>query len=114
MAKILNIDAFQKEERVLEIGGKSYEIKDVSVGLFMDMAKNEGLVDDNDYLKQFEMMTRFLGATVPTLPIEVINSLTPNQLGIVVAFVRGDYDVEAAEQQQQLETEKKTQSAKVK
>lgn len=94
MAKLLNLDSFEKENRVLRIGGTEYPIKEISVGVFMEVARLAETLDQNDYMKQFEAMLEFLAKTVPTLPAEVAGSLTPEQLSIVVAFIRGEYDVE--------------------
>lgn len=94
MAKLLNVDSFKKEERVLSIGGKEYPLKELSVGAYINIAKMAESIKADDYISQFEAMVDMLKDAAPTLPEDIIRSLSPEQLGVVVAFVRGEYEVE--------------------
>jgi len=108
MAKVLNLDELQKEERVLKLKGKTHVMKETSVQDFIDTAK---LIEDMEksgeklsIAQEMELTKDMIMRRFPTVDESEIGGLSVKMLRAVVEFMnQGDI----AESEEATETEKK-------
>lgn len=99
MPRILNLDQVgPKDIRQLKIGGKTYDVKEMSVATFIESSKlAESMEGETSFSKQMEMSVRLIKLAIPEMDDEVLTRLSMEQLAAVSRFIRGD-DMGAAEE----------------
>lgn len=98
MAKVLNIDSIQKPvSRELSLGGTKYAVKDMTVENFIETTKHseELSAKKAGAREQLEATISMICRFIPDLPKELLQPLSLEQLGTIVAFVQGDFDPDA-------------------
>jgi hypothetical protein len=99
---ILNIDALAAPKRVLTLGGKSYEVLDLSVQDFIDnlaaAQKLEAakLGDAEAAIESMRLSLAMIKRSVPGLHENQIAGLNPDQVAKLMQFIRGELDQAAA------------------
>lgn len=93
--KILNIDAFAAPKRALTVGGVDYPVKDMDVRAFIENIKLAEELEKSGPmtpLAQITMSIEMVKKSIPTLPANVVESFSVDQLLMVMQFVRGELD----------------------
>jgi hypothetical protein len=101
MAKILNLDdVAAKEERVLKFRGEGYPMAQMSVGDFIEITrKSEQMNDKASVADQTELLIEMVGGAFPSMPKDVLRSMSFEQLVAVLDFARAvDQEGEGAEE----------------
>ncbi|WP_028449706.1 hypothetical protein [Chitinibacter tainanensis] len=91
--ELLNIDELMPPERYLRFKGVNYEVKSFTLADFL-RGKQEGdrlqeVAMTGDTKSMIEEMIKVVQKSVPSMPIDVLESMTLNELTIVTQFVRG-------------------------
>jgi len=91
MAKILNLDTLSaKETREVQIGGKTYPIKEMSVEDFIETTRTaEQMETESSYAKQIQETIRLIKRSIPEIEETVLMGLSLEQLRGLTAFIRG-------------------------
>jgi hypothetical protein len=98
--KILNLDTLPTKapQRQITIGGVTHDVLEMSVESFiatnLAAARLEGVTDVQVQLD--ETIASIIRA-VPTVPVEELNKLPFEKLGVLGAFIRGLFDPDAKE-----------------
>lgn len=91
--KTLNLDALAKTNRTITLGGKDYEVVEMTVENFIETTKAaEKLGDSASFVEQMEAAIEMILRSVPTIERNTLNRLSLEQLTTIVKFVRGDLD----------------------
>jgi hypothetical protein len=90
--RMLNMDQLaQSMVRSVRIGGKEYEIKEMSVDGFIEIqSEAERLEKKSTTTEQLEATLRLVNRAIPTLPSEVVRGLPLEQLRVLVQFIQDD------------------------
>jgi hypothetical protein len=109
--KTLNLDQLAKHTKTVTLGGKEYPVLDMTVEQFIETnAAAERLKDEKDPVKQLRETVALIKRAIPDCPIEQLNKLQFEQLGVLLDFINGDLEKEAAKANEgkgQAETETK-------
>lgn len=95
--KILNLDTLPTKapRRQVTLGGVSYDVQEMSVEDFIETnLAAERLEADNNPKAQMAEMVASVKRAVPTVPVDELNRLPLEKLGVLVAFIRGIFDPE--------------------
>jgi len=99
--KILNLDKFETagdQKKILVIRGKKYEVEPMTVENFITTTKAVEAMQDNVKIsEQIEATIDMILRSVPSIDRAALAGLGLEQLKAIVAFVRGDDDVEGVE-----------------
>lgn len=98
--KTLNIDAFAAPKRALTVGGTDYPVRNMDVKTFIANIKlAEELEKKGELtpLDQVQMSVNMIKQQIPTLPAEVIEGFSIDQMLMVLQFVRGEMDEKVKE-----------------
>ena len=98
--KILNLDTLptRAPKRSITVGGVSYDVLDMDVEGFIETnLAAERLEANTDPKAQMVEMIASVKRAVPGVPDEVLNKLSIEKLGVLVAFIRGMFDPDAAD-----------------
>lgn len=91
--EILNIDELATPaKKKVTIGGKEYEVKEVTVQSFIDTSKASKALDEDPNAtegQRVEQMVNMISSLMPDCPKEVLLNLEFKQLNALVAFGRG-------------------------
>lgn len=94
--KTLNIDALAKSNRTLTLGGKTYEVQEMTVENFIETTKAaEKLGPDASFVEQVEATIDMIQRHVPLIERSVLKKLSLEQLTTITQFVRGELDGDA-------------------
>lgn len=106
--QILNIDDFARPKRALRIGGVDHPLRDLSVQQFIDNLKAavelEQKVSENAsvdlMIAELNRSVDMVVESIPSLSRETVAGWSPDLIGEVLRFIRGELDtkVKAAEQ----------------
>lgn len=90
--KMLNIDkVVPKEKKELNIGGTSYVVEPMTVANFVKTTQAADDLGENASVgEQVAATIDMVKRSVPTLPQEILDQLSLEQLQTIVAFIRGD------------------------
>ena len=111
MPQMLNLDEVAaKTERVLSIRGEQYEMQPMSVSDFIDYTskvqaqevkgKKKGKAEpDKSIIEIMESLIEMITKSFPTLPEEIVRTLTLEQLNAIIEFARGDSDLKEGEEE---------------
>lgn len=92
--KSLNLDALieKQEKRSITLGGKSYEVLDMTVENYIQTTLDANKLDapDSTIVDQIEATIRMIKRSVPEIEEKILRSLSLEQLRVLVAFVRGE------------------------
>lgn len=101
MSKMLNLDEVAaKEERVLRYKGKEYPMTTMSVRDFIEMTRRGEEIDakkDAKVTDQLEWMIEMVGSLFQTIPEDVLNNFSLEELGMIIEFARSNVDEDAEE-----------------
>ncbi|WKZ86344.1 hypothetical protein N5B55_05160 [Ralstonia pickettii] len=102
MAKILNLDKLSgNDERELNIGGKAYPVKPMSVEDFIETTLTaERLEGEKSIAKQIQATVKLIKRSVPTIDEQTLLQLSLEQLRAVTAFVRGEDPADIVEERE--------------
>lgn len=108
--KLLNIDKIAPRlDRKLILDDKEYSVKDVTVELFLELAafekKNEKAESIEDSIK---LMVDFVRKFIPDMPEETLYQITPDQLALIVNYIRNNLPEEGEEGEADKESEEGT------
>ena len=93
----LNLDEIAPPTKTITIKGKTYEVRPMSVGAFVENVKEAQKIDENSPVEeQLEATIRALLRQTDA-PEEVLRALNLDQLTKLSQFVRGELDKEIAE-----------------
>ena len=95
--KTLNLDALATVTRTLTIGGKTYDVHEMTVENFIETTKDAERLEKQEDLsipEQMEATIKMIQRSVPDCPIEVLRKMTLEQLSLVSRFLRGEMDDE--------------------
>jgi hypothetical protein len=98
--KILNLDTLPTKapQRQITLGGVSYDVQDMSVEDFIETnLAAERLEANTDPKLQMKEMVASVKRAVPGVPDAELNKLPLEKLGVLVAFIRGLFDPDAAD-----------------
>lgn len=97
--KVLNLDKLStKETRQLLIKGVSYPVEDMTVENFIITTKAaESLPEDASLAVQIEATIEMICRSVPSITKTALGGLSLTSLQSIVAFVRGDNDLEGVD-----------------
>lgn len=109
MAKMLNLDDFAKEQRVLKLNGETHEMKDASVGDFIEITKmTEKLEKSSSFVEQLEFTIKLCQMRFPTLKEETLRNLNFEQLNAILQFANA---VDPIEEMGDEEAQKEAEAA---
>lgn len=93
--KTLNLDVLAKANRTITLGGKTYEVVEMTVENFIETTKAaERLGDDSTFVDQVEATIEMILRSVPSIERDTLKKLSLEQLTTIVKFIRGDMDGE--------------------
>lgn len=109
MTKLLNLNELSgKEKREVQIGAKTYSIKEMSVEDFIETTRiAEEMEKETSYAKQISATVGLIKRAIPDISDDVLMNLSLDQLRGLTAFIRG-VDAETiinAEREAQAEAE---------
>lgn len=92
MTKLLNLNQLSaKENRVVQIGDKTYDIKEMSVEDFIETTKvAEAMQKETNYAVQLRETVKLLKRSIPSIEDKVLVGLSLDQMRALTAFVRGE------------------------
>lgn len=101
MSKILDVDALTPEpEKTVKLCGTEYPVSEITVGMMLELENLQAQItaaeSSTDGLDQFKATYEACRRYLPTCPEEVLATLTPNQLMVVVQFVTSVSEEETA------------------
>jgi hypothetical protein len=98
--KVLNLDMLDTgiEKRNLRLNGNDYAVEEMTVANFIETTRvAEKIADEPSLVLQIEATVEMILRSVPTLTKEALIGLSLVQLQTIVAFIRGDEDVDGVE-----------------
>lgn len=94
--KTLNLDQLKKVNRTVTLGGKTYEVLDMTVAQFIESTDAaERLKDEKDPTKQLKEALEMVHRAMPSCPKEILGQLNLDQLNTLLEFINGGMDEEA-------------------
>jgi hypothetical protein len=92
MTKLLNLNQLSaKETREVQIGAKTYLVKEMSVEDFIETTRvAEAMEHEPSYAKQLKATIDLIQRSIPTIETSVLVSLSLEQLKGLAAFTRGE------------------------
>lgn len=92
MTKLLNLNQLSpKETRQVQIGEKSYPIKEMSVEDFIETTRvAESLEAETSYGKQLEATIGLIKRAIPAIDQATLLNLSLEQLKALTGFIRGE------------------------
>lgn len=92
MTKLLNLNQLAaKEVREVQIGEKTYTIKEMSVEDFIETTRvAEEMEKETSYAKQIEATVKLIKRAIPELDPQAVMGLSLDQLRALTAFIRGE------------------------
>ena len=92
MTKLLNLNHLSpKEMRQVQIGEKSYTIKEMSVEDFIETTRvAESLEAETSYAKQLQATIGLIKRAIPTIEESLLLGLSLEQLKALTGFIRGE------------------------
>lgn len=92
MTKLLNLDQLNaKEVREVQIGGATYQIKEMSVEDFIETTRvAEEMEKEESYAKQLHATVKLVKRAIPSIDETVLLGLSLDQLRALTAFIRGE------------------------
>lgn len=92
MTKLLNLNQLaSKEVREVQIGDKTYPIKEMSVEDFIETTKvAEEMNTETSYAKQLEATVKLIKRAIPEIESSALMGLSLDQLRALTAFIRGE------------------------
>lgn len=87
MAKLLDLDAILPPNKEIKIGGEKYPIVEMTVGLFAALKRFED--KDMTTMSPIEQMAAYVDLVkevIPTVPSNVIDRMTAEQLKLIFSF----------------------------
>ena len=93
--KTLNLDAFAAAVRTITLGGKSYNVVEMTVENFIETTKAaDALAANTDatIADQIEATIAMIQRSVPDLTTAQLRGLNFDQLGTINKFLRGEFD----------------------
>lgn len=91
MTKLLNLNQLNpKEGREVQIGDKTYSVKEMSVEDFIETTQvAEQMESEPSYAKQIAATVGLVKRSIPDIDSAVLMSLSLEQLRALTAFIRG-------------------------
>ncbi len=97
MSKMLNLDEFAKPKKSVTFRGKTYEVNDMTVEVFVQLtAASAKISDDASFADQLKATLEMIKLYIPTMEQETLDSMSFDQVTVLAQFVRGE--VAAAEE----------------
>lgn len=90
--KLLNLDDLIANKRSVQIHGVEYPVAEQSLGGLIEAIKREKLMDRSDDVALFENMLTSAATLLPTVPENILRSLSIRQLTAVVNFAAASDD----------------------
>lgn len=94
MAKMLNLDEIQTEEKVLKLKGQEHTMKEMSVEDFIELTKEtekyESGVETMSMSEQMEKLVDMVLKAFPTCPRQDLMEQKLDMLTVIMKFVRSD------------------------
>lgn len=92
MTKILNLDKLApKETRELQLGGKTYQVREMSVEDFIETSRMaDALANETNFEKQMEASFKLIKRSIPDIDMALLRGLNLEQLAAVSKFARGE------------------------
>lgn len=92
MTKLLNLNKLNpKEVREVQIGDKTYMVKEMSVEDFIETTKvAEAMEKEPSYAKQLAETVNLIKRSIPDIEAGVLMGLGLEQLRALTAFIRGE------------------------
>lgn len=92
MTKLLNLNQLNpKEGREVQIGDKTYKVKEMSVEDFIETTKvAEAMEGEASYAKQLAETVKLIQRSIPDIDPGVLMGLQLEQLQALTAFIRGE------------------------
>ena len=93
--KILNLDSFAKENRVLTIDGIQHKMKEMSVEDYIDLNNKAEQMDEAESqstVTSVEFMMESISKIFPTATKEILVKRSMNELAYISSFARGELD----------------------
>lgn len=96
--KFLNLDEIAAPQKTVKIGGKEYQVIDMTVENFIETTRAN--MDDKVVTPdvQFEVAVKMISRYIPDAPIETLRKLTFEKLGVLMKFVTGELEQEVAKE----------------
>ena len=97
--KVLNVDTLIKPSRTLVLGGEEHVVNEMSVENFLETTAALDEIEQAGFSlsKQVEKTVDMILRSVPSAPRELLIKVPMTSLQDIVAFVRGDEVVPAAD-----------------
>jgi CCR4-NOT transcriptional regulation complex NOT5 subunit len=91
MTKLLNLNQLSpKEVREVQIGDKTYSLKEMSVEDFIETTKvAEAMESETSYAKQLTATITLVKRSIPEIDETILLNLSLEQLQALTAFIRG-------------------------
>ena len=92
MTKLLNLNQLSpKEIRQVQIGEKSYAIKEMSVEDFIETTRvAESMENESSYAKQLQATMGLIKRAIPDIDESTLMNLSLEQLKALTGFIRGE------------------------
>jgi hypothetical protein len=93
--KILNLDSFAKEDRVLTIDGIQHKMKEMSVEDYIELNNKAEQMDEAESqstVTSVEFMMESISKIFPTATKEILVKRSMNELAYISSFARGELD----------------------
>lgn len=104
MSKVLDLDAITPPQRLVRVKGKDYELVTLSVKQFIELTrKSEALQkrvkakDDVSLTEIFEMQVDAVALAIPSMPRDVLETLSYDQIDAVLSHARETAEKEKPE-----------------
>lgn len=102
--KFLNLDEIAAPEKTVKIGGKEYQVLDMTVENFIETTRATQSGKEATPDEQFEQAVKMLSRYIPDAPVETFKRLTFEKLNVLMKFVTGELEAEAGSTEGAAET----------
>lgn len=93
--KFLNLDEIAAPEKTVKIGGKEYQVLDMTVENFIETTRATQSGKEATPDEQFEQAVKMLNRYIPDAPVDTFKRLTFEKLNVLMKFVTGELETDA-------------------
>lgn len=99
---VLNLDDLSKARRTITLGGKDYEVVDMTVENYIETTKKAKELGENpNEIEQMEAYIEMISRSIPGLEAKVLRGLSVEKLMMILRFLSGTLDEGAKAEEEQ-------------
>lgn len=94
--EFLNLDEVAAPKRHVTIKGVKYHVEEMTVDNFIETTRSSKSIADADQVTQMEATVGMVKRYIPEAPLEVLRGLNFQKLDVLMNFINGNLQKEAA------------------